>query len=103
MSRIAAPGRGACGSLEHMAGDLKVRMRRIGERRTWPLRRLRAEYEVLIHDGESEPYRIRTTASSAALMTKGKVHTTDSHDWVRAADEAYERHDATWISDPFCS
>jgi hypothetical protein len=92
-----------CGSLDHMAGDLTIRLRRIGERRTWPIRRLRAEYEVLIHDGESEPYRARTTAPSAALVAKGKVHTTDSYDWVRAADEAYERHDATWISDPFAA
>jgi hypothetical protein len=84
-----------------MGGDLRIQIRRVGERRTWPLRRLRAEYEVSVHEGTAEVYRARTIAPSAALVTKGKVHSTDSYDWVRAADEAWARHDPQWISDPF--
>lgn len=83
-----------------MARDLAIKLRRIGGRRTWPLRRLRPEYEIVIHDGPAEIYRTKTIAPSAALVTKGKVHTTDSWDWVRAADQAYERSDDGWISDP---
>ena len=90
-----------CGNLTTMAADLAIRIRRIGERRTWPLRRLRSEYELVIDDGLTEIYRAKTIAPSAALVTKGKVHTTDSWDWVRAADEAYARDDSAWISDPF--
>lgn len=85
----------------NMAGDLAIQLRRIGERRTRLLRRLRSVYEIVIHDGESEIYRARTIVPSAALVTEGKVHTTDSWDWVRAADEAYARNDDAWISDPF--
>jgi hypothetical protein len=65
------------------------------------LRRLRSEYEVVIRNGGAEPYRARTIAPSAALVTKGKVHTTDAWDWVRAADDAYARGDNAWVSDPF--
>jgi len=84
-----------------MAGDLGIRLRRIGERRTWPLRRLRSEYELVIDDGPAEIYRAKTIAPSAALVTKGKIHATDSWDWVRAAEEAYARNDRAWISGPF--
>ena len=84
-----------------MAEDVGIRLRRVGERRTWPLRRLRPEYELVIHDGVSEIYRAKTIAPSAGLVSKGKVHTTDSYDWIRAADEAYARDDDAWISDPF--
>ena len=76
-------------------------MRRVGERRTWLLRRLRAEYEVSVHEGAAEIYRARTITPSATLVTKGHVHTTDSYDWIRAADAAYARQDASWIDDPF--
>ncbi|KGN31191.1 hypothetical protein N802_04640 [Knoellia sinensis KCTC 19936] len=55
----------------------------------------------MISVGDAEIYRGLTMVPSAVLVRKGGVHSTDSYDWVRAADEAYERHDGTWISDPF--
>jgi hypothetical protein len=84
-----------------VADDLTIQFRRIGERRTWLLRRLRPEYEIAIVDEGQEKYRGLTITPSSALVTKGKVHTTDSWDWIRAADDAYARRDKAWISDPF--
>lgn len=84
-----------------MTSSRTVRLRRLGERRTWPWFRLRPEYELEIDDDGTAIYRRRTVVPSADLVTKGKVHSTDSYDWVRAADDAYERHDTSWISDPF--
>lgn len=78
-----------------------VRLRRVGERRTWPLFRLRPEYELEIDDDITAIYRGKTVVPSADLVSKGKVHSTDSYDWVRAADDAYARHDMGWVSDPF--
>lgn len=91
------------GTLGLMASDLTINLRRVGERRTWPLLRPRAEYEIVIRHTEAEIYRARTIAPSGPLVTRGGVHTTDSYDWVRAADEAYARHDPGWISDPFAT
>lgn len=34
------------------------------------------------------------------LVAKGKVHTTDSWDWIKAADDAYTPHGESWISSP---
>jgi hypothetical protein len=83
-----------------MADALAIKMRRVGERRTWPFRRLRPEYEIVIVDGGNEIYGGTTTAPSAVLVGKGKVHTTDSYDWIRAADDAYTPQRESWVSSP---
>ncbi len=84
-----------------MTSSRTVRIRRIGERRSWLRFRQRPEYELEIDDASAAIYRGKTVLPSAVLVAKGKVHSTDSYDWVRAADAAYERHDTSWISDPF--
>ncbi len=61
---------------------------------------MRAEYEIVIVDGNDEIYRGTTTAPSAVLVTKGKVHTTDSWDWLQAADRAYTPDQESWVSSP---
>jgi hypothetical protein len=81
-----------------MADSLVIRMRRVGERRTWLLRRLRPEYEIVITDGDVELFSGTTTAPSSVLVSRGKVHTTDSYDWINAADSAYSPHSESWIT-----
>lgn len=81
-----------------MAGALAIRMRRVGERRTWLFRRLRPEYEIVITDGDVELFSGTTTTPSSVLVSRGKVHTTDSYDWIKAADSAYSPHSESWIT-----
>lgn len=90
-----------CDNLSLMGDGLSIQLRRVGERRTRLLRRLRSEYEIVIRDAGAEVYHARTIAPSAALVSKGKVHTTDSWDWVRAADAAYTQGRDGWVSNPF--
>ncbi|QKE85143.1 hypothetical protein [Arthrobacter sp. NEB 688] len=84
-----------------MTTSRTVRLRRIGERRTFPWLRLRPEYELEVDEASIAIYRGKTVVPSAVLVTEGGVHSTDSYDWVRAADDAYERHEWNWVSDPF--
>jgi len=44
-----------------------------------------------------------TAAPSAYLVKKAGVHSTDFWEWVRAADEAYDRGSRDWVTDPFAS
>jgi len=77
-----------------------IKMRRVGERRTWPFGRLRPEYEIVIVDGKRNVYTTTTIVPSAVLVDRGNVHTTDSWDWVQAADRAYDPHMESWVSRP---
>lgn len=78
-----------------------IRIRRVGERRAWPFFQTRPAYEIVISDGSHEIYGGTTTVPSAVLVSRGNVHTTDSYDWIAAADEASSRGEATWVTDPF--
>lgn len=72
-------------------------MRRVAGR--WPVRR---RYEVQVRDQAGGVLRATTTAAPTAfLVRKAGVHSTDSWDWVRAADEAFERGSDDWVTDPF--
>lgn len=79
---------------------MTIRMRRVGERRTGFLRRVRPEYEIVIANGDSEVFRGRTTFPSSVLVSKGKVHTTDSWDWVQTADKAFSSDVDSWVTFP---
>ena len=81
-----------------MPESLAIKMRRVGERRTRLLRRLRPEYEIVIMNGEVAVFSGTTTTPSSVLVSKGKVHTTDSWDWINAADSAYSPHSESWIT-----
>lgn len=84
-----------------MADRVTVRLRRTGERRSRITRRVRPEYEVVITVGGVDTFHTTTVAPSAALVRRGRVHTTDSYEWMRAADTAYSHGDPEWITDPF--
>lgn len=81
-----------------MAEAQSVKMRQVGERRTPLLRRVRPEYEIVITDGPTEIFRGTTISPSSVLVTRGKVHATDSHDWIKAADAAYSPHTDSWVT-----
>ncbi len=83
-----------------MADALAIKMRRVRERRTWPFGQMLAEYEIVIVDGDTEIYSGRTTSPSTVLVAKGAVHTTDSWDWVNAADSVYAPDQESWVSSP---
>jgi len=78
---------------------LAIKMRRVGERRTRLLRRVRPEYEIVFSNGDSEVFRGRTTTPSSVLVSKGNVHTTDSWDWIQAADSAFSPYVDSWVSE----
>jgi hypothetical protein len=81
-----------------MAEPLAIKMRRVGERRTRLLRRLRPEYEIVILNGDVAVFSGTTTTPSSGLVSKGKVHTTDSWAWINAADSAYSPHSESWTT-----
>lgn len=81
-----------------MAEPLAIKMRRVGERPTRLLRRPRHEYEIVIMNGDVEVFSGTTTTPSLVLVSKGKVHTTDSWDWINAADSAYSAHSELWVT-----
>ena len=83
-----------------MATSRTIKLRRVGERRTRLLGRRRALYEIVVLDGPDEVFRRTTTSPSAVLVAMGKVHTTDSRDWIKAADDAYSPHQQSWITAP---
>lgn len=76
-----------------------VRLRRVQGR--WPFRR---KYECELRDESGELLRSsKTAAPTAFLVKKAGVHSTDSWDWVRAADEAFNSGSQDWVTDPFAS
>jgi hypothetical protein len=81
-----------------MAEPLAIKIRRVGERRTGLLRRLRPEYEIVIMDGDVAVFSGTTVTPSSVLVSQGKVHTTDSWDWINAADSAYSLHSEAWTT-----
>lgn len=93
-----SPGRG---TLCPMSGEFEIRMRRVGVRRTLPFFQKRSDYELVIASKGRQIFSGTTTVPSVILVRKGKVHTTDSYDWIRAADQAYSPHGEGWITDPF--
>ncbi len=80
---------------------LQIRIRRVGDRRTLPFFHRRSEYEIVITNEAHQIFSGTTTVPSAILVRKGKVHPTDSYDWIKAADQAYSSHGEGWITDPF--
>lgn len=76
-----------------------LRIRRLEETTRWR-RRPRYEVQVLSAEGELRS-RAVTTIPGAVLVKRGGVHTTDSYDWVRAADEAFESGDHGWVDSPW--
>lgn len=81
-----------------MAEPLAIKIRRVGERRTGLLRRPRPEYEIVIMNGDVAVFSGTTTTPLSVLVSKGKVHTTDSRDWINAADSAYSPHSESPIT-----
>ncbi|GEK22492.1 hypothetical protein [Cellulomonas xylanilytica] len=77
-----------------------IRMRRVGQRRSWPFFQTRPAYEIVIAEGSHEIFNGTTTTPSPVLVSRGKVHTTDSYDWIAAADQAASQGEA-WVTDPF--
>ena len=77
---------------------MQIKMRRVGERRTLPFFQLRPEYEIVIADGGQAKYHDKTVSPSVVLVRKGKVHTSDSYDWIRAADMAFSPHGDSWTN-----
>jgi hypothetical protein len=104
--RVAASGmrctrpcpRGRGGHACRMSGAFQIKMRRVGERRAWPLLQPRAEYEIVIAVEGRQVYSGRTTTPSTVLVSKGNLHTTDSYDWVRAADAAFSPYSDSWVN-----
>ena len=80
-----------------MSGASQIKMRRVGDRRTWPLFQRRAEYEIVIIIEGREVYRGRTTSPKTLLVSKGNVHTTDAYDWVQTADAAFSPFNDSWV------
>jgi hypothetical protein len=80
-----------------VTGACRIKIRRVGERRTWPFGRLRAEYEIVNVDEQQNVYKTTTIVPSAVLVARGNVHTTDSWDWILAADHAYTPHQESWV------
>lgn len=76
-------------------------MRRVGERRRWPFFQQRSAYEIVIAKDGRQVYSGTTTVPSGILVSKGQVHSTDSYDWIKAADSAYSPYAESWITDPF--
>jgi hypothetical protein len=101
MPRFARSCRGACSGswqAQTVTDGLTIKMRRVGERRSWFLRRPRPDYEIVIMEGAVEVFNDRTTTPSSVLVSRGRVHTTDSWDWVNAADTAYSSDSESWIT-----
>ncbi|MEU4360821.1 hypothetical protein [Promicromonospora sp. NPDC023987] len=73
----------------------------MGKKRVLPFFSIRTSYEVVIKDGDRIVYSGFTTTPSAILVSKGKVHTTDSYDWIAAAEHAFAPTGDTWVTDPF--
>jgi hypothetical protein len=86
------------GSLSVVREAFDIKMRRVGERRTWPFGRRRPEYEIVIVNGDGNIYETTTVAPSIVLVDRGSVHPTDARDWVQAADLAYNPHQESWVS-----
>lgn len=76
-----------------------IRVRRVGQRRTWPFFRTRPAYEIVIVEGGRETFHETTTTPSAVLVVRGKIHAADSYDWIAAADQASSQG-AAWVTDP---
>lgn len=47
--------------------------------------------DLLVFDG-------KTISPSSVLVSRGRVHTTDSYDWISAADSAYSPHAESWVT-----
>ena len=63
---------------------------------------MRRRYEVELGDDAGGLVRsVTTPAPSAFLVKQAGVHTTDSWDWVRAADREFVRGSGDWITNPF--
>lgn len=76
-----------------------LRMRRVQGR--WPVRR---RYAVELLDDSGKAVNSTTTAAPTAfLVKKAGVHSTDSWEWVHAADEAFDRGSSDWVTDPLAS
>ena len=74
-----------------------IRVRRVAPR--WPWRR---RYEIEVRDEDGDVIITKKTADAAGFLSRSAgVHTTDSHDWVRAADEEFAQGSVEWVSDPF--
>lgn len=74
-----------------------VRLRRVEGR--WPVRR---RYEVELRDSAGGLLRAtKTTSPTGFLVKTAGVDSTDSWDWVRAADEAFANGSGDWVTDPF--
>lgn len=83
-----------------MTTSQTINLRRVGERRTWLLRRRQVLYEIVVLEGTNEIFRRTTSAPSAVLVAKGRIHTTDSWDWIKAADDSFSPDQPSWISAP---
>jgi hypothetical protein len=60
------------------------------------------EAAMCLRDDEGALLASRTTAAPSAFLVRGAgVHTTDSWDWVRAADEAFADGSPDWVTDPY--
>jgi hypothetical protein len=84
-----------------MSSDPSIRIRRVGQRRTWPFFILRGVYDIVIEDDGHEVFAGRTMTPSSVLVSTGRVHTTDSYDWLGAADRAHADGDDAWVTDPY--
>src|SRR5689334_12847383 len=60
----------------------EIRLRKVGERRTWPFFGRRSEYEIVIADQGDVIYSGTTMSPSGVLTSKGGVHVKDSFDWI---------------------
>lgn len=92
--RLADPPQDPANSLRLVT---TIRLRRVASR--WPWWR---RYEIELSDENGEVVAAKSTTSpSAFLVKKAGVHSTDSWDWIRAADESFEQGVAEWVSDPY--
>jgi hypothetical protein len=59
-------------------------------------------YEIEVRDEAGRLVVARRTAAASPVLVRDLgVHSTDSWDWVRAADEQFERGSSDWVVDPF--
>lgn len=80
-----------------MADSLRIRRT---EPRRWS-RRKRNDVELLAPDGSVRAAVHGTVGPSGFLIKVAGVHSTDSWDWVSAADRAFDRGSREWVTWPY--
>ena len=78
-------------------GRRQLRVRRLPDERGWL--RTRKQYEVAsFQPGSDEPEWVRRTHAPGSVLRSEGVHSTDVHDYVAQADQAWDGGVGEWRS-----